>query len=352
MKHPLRLLAYSSFVALSVILTNQSVKAQSIPLEQQRPPATLEKKYPYRPSCLQLIPQLSATNPSFTAWGPVIGGKHQSWYGLTTGMDINKAITQLDALGLCVKGGEVVPWQAISNVANTTITSDATPLERNVQRLKNAPNRTDTSDTGAGTVVFLALLAAGSFWLLERFENKPWMQRLMGEPVMVPVGVTRLADAPASTRQAFASPAPSLPAANELPDRISQEELQAAQDDATHQQKTALSVLIASPFVSRAFYGFQRTGKTNLVASAMQHLMKQGITIYSLNLNSYGTADSIYWQGCRAVHGDLTYITDPDKAKKLIKRATDLVDAFMDDRSPSILVVDEWAPMTASYAYV
>lgn len=357
MKHPICLLTCSLSMALAIILSSQSAKAQSIPVKQQQPPATLEGKYPYRPSCLQLIPQLSATNPSFTGWGPVIGGQHQSWYGLPTGMEISKALTQLDALGFCVIDGEVVPWQAVGDATGMEASDDMSPLDRNVERLKNAPDANSSQDAGAGAVVFLALLLAGGVWLLERFESKPWMQRLMGETVTVPAlspalpsgssSAPAAADAQQPKRRVLN--APTLPTASDLPDRISRENLQTSQA-AAMQQQTALEVLLKSPFLSRAFYGFQRTGKTNLVASAMQKLAKQGINVYSLNLNSFGPADSFYWQGCSAVHGDLTYITDPVEAEQLIKRATALVDAFMNDRSPSILIVDEWAPMTASYS--
>lgn len=339
MKYLLQLLICSITTA-AVAVAGLPANAQSIPKEQRHPPATMEGQYPYRPSCLQLIPQLSVTNPTFTAWGPYIGGKHQVWYGLPTGMDIGKAISELDALGLCVKGGEVVPWQVIGGIVSTIEGRDyASPLEANVERLKSAPDARNSSDTGAGVVIFIALAAAGGIWLMERFENKPWMQRLMGETVIAP------ASAVASSTQIKREAPRALPTADELPDRISQEALRAGQ-----QQQTALSVLVGSPFVSRAFYGFQRTGKTNLVATAMQQLAQQGIHIYSLNLNSFGTEDDIYWRGFHSVRGDLTTISDSDEAQQLIKKAIALVNEFMADPSPSILVVDEWAPMTASHS--
>ncbi|MGC1307827.1 MAG: hypothetical protein WA885_11395 [Phormidesmis sp.] len=352
MKHFLRLTAFSLPIALAVLPTWLSpVWAQSIPTKQQLPPATLADTYPYRPSCLQLIPQLSPTNPKFTAWGPVIGGEHQSWYGLPTGMAITKAITELDALGLCVKGGEVVPWQAIDSMANLAADSQRSPLERNVEQLKNAPNNTNDSDAGAAAVIFTALLAAGGMWLLERFEDRPWARRLMGEPTVSPslaFAGTTPRDRPQLHRGARTS-ASLLPAADALPDRISQQELQASRL-VIEQERSALEVLLASPFVSRAIYGFQRTGKTNLVASVMQQLAARGIRVFSLNLSSYGNEDAAYWKDIRSVRGDLLRIKDAEEAQRLINDAIALVDDFMAEPGPAILTVDEWAPMTASHS--
>ena len=347
MNNILSQLAYLLPIALSVswsVVSGTAALAQTIPIDQQRSPAALEDKYPYRPNCLQLIPQLSATNPAFTAWGPVIGGKHHIWYGLPTGMEIAKAITELDALGLCVQGGEMVPWQAMEGIdSSSVVEGERSPLEVNAERLKNAPDA-GSKDTGAAAVIAIALLGAGGVWLWERFEDRPFMRRLVGnssafdsyQPTTV-----RLTKTPAP---------PALPIASELPDRVSQEELQASQRTATQHQRTALDVLLSSPFVSRAFYGFQRTGKTNLVASTMQQLAAKGVRIYSLNLNSVGNEDTVYWQGFRSVRGDLTSISDPEEAKQLIDRATALVEEFMADPNPSILTVDEWAPMTASHS--
>lgn len=358
MNSMLRLLTHSLPITLSVLLATvlstpalSQPLAQKIPADQRRSPATLDDDYPYRPSCRQLIPQLSATNPNFTAWGPVIGGTHQIWYGLPTGMDIAKAISELDALGLCVEGGEMVPWQAIGSDINSVVGDDRrSPLEINAERLKNAPNSNNTGDAGAGAVVAIALFVAGGFWLMERFEHKPWMQRLTGETLAYPSGLPNAADGRRRRQQSVGVNALTLPAASQLPDRASEEDLQQTFSQVTQQQRTALEVLLASPFVSHAFYGFQRTGKTNLVATVMQQLAAKGVKIYSLNLNSFGDEDEIYWQGFRSVRGDLTRISDPDEAKQLVDRAMALVDEFMADPNPSILTVDEWAPMTASHS--
>jgi len=61
--------------------------------------------------------------------------------------------------------------------------------------------------------------------------------------------------------------------------------------DSSH-EATALSALLTSPFLSRAWFGAQRTGKSYLAAVASLELSKRGISIYHLNLASYGDEDA------------------------------------------------------------
>ena len=89
------------------------------------------------------------------------------------------------------------------------------------------------------------------------------------------------------------------------------------------------------PFVSRAVFGAERTGKTNLVASVMQQLSVQGIKIFVINLScvDVGQEDTTYWDkpNIRSVRGDLETITDATAAKQLIDKAIALVEEFMQE---------------------
>ena len=321
-----------------------------LPVAQQRPPATLENRYPYRPSCHQLIPQLSRKNPNFTAWGPVRNGQHEIWYGLPTGMSIDKALSQLDALGLCVLGGELVPWQSVNGAASP-IDESRTPKERAVERLKAAPENADGSSS-FGAFVCFGLLAIGALALYERFEEQPWMRRLTGaHPIGLAPSQTLPDRRPLALENRSLSNVPStaLPTANQIPGRVSRDELIASRSDNLPSQRTALEVLQASPFVSRALYGGQRTGKTNLVVSVLRPLAERGVKIFTLNLYSVGSEDDEYTKGFSSVRGDLLTLTDEDEAIALIEQAIELAEAFIQHPGPAILLCDEWAGITGSY---
>ena len=173
MKH-LQQLALTLPLAVAAAAAPVSAQTIDIPAAQQRPPATLESQYPYRPSCHQLIPQLSQTNANFTAWEPVRNGQHEIWYGLPTGMAIDKALIQLDAIGLCVLGGELVPWAMIDapTTSGAAAGDSRSPKERAVERLKSAPDSAGSSDS-FGVFVFFGLLAVGALALYERLRTSP-----------------------------------------------------------------------------------------------------------------------------------------------------------------------------------
>ncbi|MGB7085280.1 MAG: hypothetical protein WBD47_06980, partial [Phormidesmis sp.] len=346
MKH-LQQLALTLSLAVAAGGLPVSAQTLALPAAQQRPPATLEGQYPYRPACHQLIPQLSWTNPSFTGWGPVRNGQHESWYGLPTGMAIDKALRQLDAVGLCVLGGELVPWETIDEPTTGNIAAEASssPKERTIQRLKSAPDSASSSDS-FGVFVFCGLLAIGALALYERFEERPWLRRLIGEH-----DSTALAFSSGSTQILPASrERPSSPVADsDIPNRISPEALSASHLSNSGRQRTALEVLLASPFTSRAIYGFQRTGKTNLIASVTRQLAAQGVKVFALNLSSYGDEDTQYWEGMRSVRADFISIKHPDQAAAVIAEALALIDEFMECPEASIFVCDEWGYMSASH---
>ncbi len=106
------------------------------------------------------------------------------------------------------------------------------------------------------------------------------------------------------------------------------------------QKKQALSALLASPYVSRAIFGAQRTGKSYLAAVASFELAKQGTKIYHLNLASYGDEDQRYWSHTtQSIRGDLASI-DSESASRVIQSAIALVQEFFSQNN-AVLIVDE-----------
>jgi hypothetical protein len=112
----------------------------------------------------------------------------------------------------------------------------------------------------------------------------------------------------------------------------------AAQTAAT--ATNALSALLKSPFLSRAWFGAQRTGKSYLAAVASLELSKRGIKIYHLNLASFGDEDAVYWQhAVKSVRADLSSL-DEMTAQPFIDEAISLVHEFFSTRN-AILIFDE-----------
>ena len=108
------------------------------------------------------------------------------------------------------------------------------------------------------------------------------------------------------------------------------------------QPKNALSTLLASPYVSRAIFGAQRTGKSYLAAVASLELAKKGTNVFHINLMSYGDEDAIYWQHARkSIRCDLASMS-VNEGKPFIKDAIAVVAEFVQTPN-SLLIVDEWA---------
>lgn len=338
---PILLMLVSAITAL-LPAANAQAELLSLPAAQQKPPATLEDRYPYRPACRQLIPQLSQQNPAYIAWGPVIAGSHQNWYGLPAGQDITDALQALETLGFCVQEGDIVPWQAIEPVSDPLLSvaseTPRTPMERNIDALQNAPDALNQPDSGFVGFLMIVFLTFGLFHVYERFEDTTLVRRLQGkEPQRQGL----------SPKRAFASAGVAREA---IPDRASTDDLLTAQQRATDPTDTALSILLASPFVSRAIFGFQRSGKTNLVATATRRLQtERDVTVFVMNLSSYGDEDQQYWQDVRCVQGDLVTIVDEQTATTLIQQATTLVEDFINCSQPSLLICDEWTFMAAKH---
>lgn len=111
--------------------------------------------------------------------------------------------------------------------------------------------------------------------------------------------------------------------------------------------KSAFEYLLDSPFISRAFFGAQRTGKTYLTAVTTQELARtQDITIYHINLASVGEEDGSYWAEAHSVRGDIASL-DTCEAASLVDDAYEIVQRFKATKN-AILVVDEWAILGSS----
>lgn len=113
-------------------------------------------------------------------------------------------------------------------------------------------------------------------------------------------------------------------------------------------QPSAYSEIMGSPDISRVIFGFQRTGKSYLLAVASQQLqLQRGFTVYHINLDSVqkGAAvkeDEQYWGHTRrSIRADLGSL-NPDDAQDVIDEAISTVEEWWQDTS-AILIVDEWA---------
>lgn len=308
-----------------------SAIAQDIPAAQQRSPATFDN-YPYRPACRQLTAAPGRV-PGWFAWGPTVEGEHQNWRGIEANVSPERAYERLAAVGLCVPDGELVPFAALEADRPKTVG------QRNVEQLKAKASNPDEGNAFA-QFILIGGLAFGGLLLWEKLEEKPFVRRLVG-----------VSDSPAFTHvpPSYVEEGP----VSDIPDRVSESALSDLPNSPTP-PRSALERLAASPFISRAVFGAQRTGKTNLVAAVMQQLVADGVKVFVINLSSVnvGNEDAAYWDknGIRSVRGDLETIDGPDAAKALIESGISLVNEFMQERSPSILIVDEWTNATASHA--
>ena len=322
-------------LALSLPLSVASAAiAQTIPVEQQRSPATFDQ-YPYRPACRQLsaVPGGSA---GWLAWGPTIEGEHQSWKGLESSVAPEDAYQILAETGLCVPNGELVPFTEIDGAATSAVSVSGTRGQQNVAELKARLNNEGGNSEEGGAVGFV--LVAGLIWgashMIEKLEGTALAKKVLGES------------------ETFKHLPPSYNEPEiEIPDRISTEALAEISD--RPQSRTAYQTLLASPFTSRAFFGGQRTGKTNLVAMLVRELIKtQDAKVYVLNLASYEDSDedSTYFDGCgiESVRCDLLRCSE-GKGVASIRKAETMVEEFIQYKGAAVLVVDEWAAISSSY---
>lgn len=102
--------------------------------------------------------------------------------------------------------------------------------------------------------------------------------------------------------------------------------------------QNCFETILKTPYVSRAFFGFQRTGKTYLAAMASREI---GCTVYHINLMSVGPEDGQYWSHAhQSICCDLLTCSEND-AHQSIKDAIATVDAFIKHPGKALLIVDE-----------
>ena len=129
------------------------------------------------------------------------------------------------------------------------------------------------------------------------------------------------------------SPAPTIPYFNEK----------------TGEGSFVMDAVMKSPGISRLMIGGQRTGKSYLAAVASRELVAQGWKIYHVNLASYGTEDSYYWEHCtRSVVGDLPSITEESEAITLLGQAIECLNDFW-AQEKAIMVCDEITYMGSKF---
>ena len=116
---------------------------------------------------------------------------------------------------------------------------------------------------------------------------------------------------------------------------------------------SAQELIIARPYVSRAFYGAQRSGKTWLAAVCSAELAASDLKTKTFYINlCHAEADSLdIWSHAKKVIADLS-VCDAYTAEDAIEDSLELIDEAM--KSPhSLLIVDEFiytASTTNQYA--
>ena len=112
-------------------------------------------------------------------------------------------------------------------------------------------------------------------------------------------------------------------------------------DPKTGKGSFVLDAVMRSPGVSRLMIGGQRTGKSYFAAVASRELAAKGWKVFHVNLASYGTEDSYYWEhATRSVVGDLASITDESEAKALLEQAIACLNDFWAEEN-AVMICDE-----------
>ena len=171
------------YALLLLLLAAPAAATQAIPPGQQGGPATLEDVYPYRPACRQLVPVTSRANPSFNAWGPVIEGKHQNWYGLKNDLSIEAAFSALDSLGFCAAGGSMVPWEEVSDSPQgaTQVDASMSPIERKLASAK-AGHSPEQDNSGIGVIALFLAVGVGAWSYRKDMEGADDYIRISQSP--------------------------------------------------------------------------------------------------------------------------------------------------------------------------
>lgn len=328
--------AKSFLLTLSLLtLAPAAAVAVDIPSAQQRGPATLEDAYPYRPSCQQLVPQGSANNPAFNAWGPVIDGRHQNWYGLPNTKPVDQAYKLLDELGFCVTGGVTVPWSADAATPTAADSSDLSPLERKLQSAKSGQSQGEGSIPIAPLALGLAALGAWSYRReLDGFDNfvqtkqYPVPVRAV-HPKMMAHGSDGSAIAPGVDQTPVVT-VPSVPVADPSP---------AAQNPAR---------LLASRLRSTLVTARTRVGKSMTLALSWPMAQSMGYTVWVLQPKHH-PKEKHYWNGADKILGfmieDLQQIPDAEAREErksaLAAQMTKFLQEWRKQGPKTLLIVDE-----------
>lgn len=322
----LNLLTATTLLALTL-----PVSAQTLNPQQNQPVAGLADMFSQRPACSQLEARPGDLD-GWQAWGMPHNGDWVQFYGLET-LPPADAFSWLEKAGVCVIDGAVIDFATTTKSGNeTTLTPGLTDMEaRNAARTERVAN----GDT-EGNILGICLLVGAVVWMLNRNnDDKDTNDSYYPAPM-----ASGMAYQVPTAREVIDS----IPVINNAPDTSYEPQMGASVAD---EDPTAYKLLLANPFLSRIFYGGQRTGKTMLMAKASEALASQGVEVYHINLASYGDEDSGYFQHAKAsVTGDLVQITDTGKAHRLIEKAEKVVNAFMQSTTKSILICDEWKYMT------
>lgn len=318
----------------SILLTTTSLLAFTLPInaqtlspQQDQPVAGFGSRFSQRPACSQLEARPGSIG-GWQAWGLQYQGEWIQLYGLES-MPADKAHDWLEKTGLCVVAGQIISFESDAPVAplNSFESDDLSEMERrNAERTERVAN--GESDGSAMGIAFVVGVGA---WLWSKRGGRQNTEPSFYSMSVHPAAVTPTAQQVIDQIPVVASPTP-------IPDVC---EPQMSDDP------TAYNLLLANPFLSRIFYGGQRTGKTMLMAKASEALAAEGVEVYHVNLASFGDEDAKYFQrhGTASVTGDLVSITDTGKAHRLIERAEKVVTAFMQTTSRAILICDEWKYM-------
>jgi hypothetical protein len=108
---------------LTVYLSSWQIKEHRIMnpptnIHQHRSPAG-KPEFPYLPGCTQMDAKPGSVE-GWIAWGPTVDGVHQTWLGLPVSLDINQVYATMQDYGLCLNGGDPVPFVAVQEQAQET----------------------------------------------------------------------------------------------------------------------------------------------------------------------------------------------------------------------------------------
>lgn len=363
------LFAFASLsLALSLPLAALAADTSAYLPEQLRPPAGKGGVYAYRPACTQLEAIPSENAEGWLSWGVRDArSQHFSFYGLEATLSRQEAFDWLEAAGVCVQGGAVVELisveeaaarrvEAVTGEGEAPVTAGASgealgpnPHEpgsyewqlfenRRLTRERMERPQTAEASVGSGVTGWMGMLlgVGGLIFLTRQVKHLGGVGDALGK-AWESVGP------PPEEAGYIAPPSPPDNEPQFSDPRVVAEGLI---------ETSVYDLILETPSVSRAVFGFQRSGKSNLVAQITKALAAKGYKIYHFNLASYvdpltgHDEDAEYWGHCeRSVRGDITDKT-AEEAKPLIDEALECAQEFAKCRHPAILVADEWAITT------